>query len=183
MAKKTGSSTLLVYACLEARNAIEQLWFEILMLLKGGEMTREFFEKSQSRTEGFAAAIKEIEPRYRELTQFVKLICECDPNAPFRVIVWDLRILNRLQNKLSKYCHAQGHPIPTIEEESWVERGHQLVVEAHGYITKELESGTTAMMSLEDMSPAGLSIWHDFSQKKINEEQVRIRLRIVRPAH
>ena len=46
IAEHRASSNLSIFACLEARNAIEQLWFEILVVLRSGEITLEFVEES-----------------------------------------------------------------------------------------------------------------------------------------
>ena len=180
-AKQSGSATLLVFACLEARNAIEQLWFELLMLIHGGAMDRELFEKCRRRRDGFLAAIGEAEPRYRRLSRFTAVAMNLDSHAPCEGIAWDLGRLKRLWQSLSNYCHAQAHPAATLSDPEWIATGYALIDEVFAYFEQEMSGGATAMLRPDDMTPEARMIWEDFAAKRIDEEQVRIRLRIVQP--
>lgn len=181
IAEHEKNANLMVYACLEARNAIEQLWFEIYMLLKGGSMAKEDFEKIKKRQGGWADAIKELEPQYRKLTQFAAIIMKLDKRAPYGIAVWDFRKLVRIWNRLSLYCHAQGHPQPTMGNQDWVTGGLNLVHEVFQYFSDQLHGAANGILRPENMSPEARMIWNDFASEKIDEEQVEIRLRLVAP--
>jgi hypothetical protein len=182
LARQTTNPTLLVFSCLEARNAIEQLWFELLMVIYGGSMERDIFNKCRKRRDGFLAAIHEAEPQYRLLAQFTALCIKLDAKATFKVIIWDLKRLKKLWQSLSSYCHAQASPIETLDDHNWFSEGLYLIEETFDYFRSQMSEGATTLLSPDRMISEARMIWEDFSAHRINEEQVLIRLKIVQPA-
>src|SRR5208282_4984544 len=73
LARQTNNANLLVFACLEARNAIEQLWCVILEVINGKPLDEESLEKCRKRQDGFLAAIRDAEPRYRQFSRFTAI--------------------------------------------------------------------------------------------------------------
>jgi len=181
LSKQDNNTTLLVFACLEARNAIEQLWYELAMVIYGGSMGHEIYEKCRRRRDGFLAEIGDAEPRYRQLSRFTTIVMDLDRRVPHRGIAWDLGRLKKHWHSLSAYCHAQAHPSPTLEDPKWVLRGHSLIEEVYLYFEQEMAQGATAIMQPDNMTPEARMIWEDFADNKIDEDQVRTRLRIVQP--
>jgi hypothetical protein len=55
------------------------------------------------------------------------------------------------------------------------------VREAFEYFREHMSKGATGIMRVSTMPPPVADIWEDFLADKINEEQVLIRLEIVRP--
>lgn len=180
-AQETTNPTLLVFSCLEARNAIEQLWSELLIVIYGGSVDRKFFEKCRRRRDGFLAAIKEAAPRYRQLSRFTAICLQLDSQAPCDGIAWDLDRLKRLWHSLSSYCHAQAHPAATLNCQEWFSRGLALVHEVFAYFEQEMSRGATAVLPPENMTPEARMIWEEFADGRITDDQARIRLRLVQP--
>jgi hypothetical protein len=181
LARQTTNPSLLVFSCLEARNAIEQLWFELLMVIFGGSMERDLFDKCRKRRDGFLAAIHEAEPQYRLLAQFTALCIKLDVKATFKGIIWDLKRLKKLWQSLSGYCHAQASPIETLDDLNWFSEGQSLIEETFDYFRSQMTDGATTLLSADRMIPEARMIWEDFSTLRINEEQALIRLRIIQP--
>jgi hypothetical protein len=181
LARASGSTNLLVFSCLEARNAIEQLWFELLMVIQGGSMSKDLFEKCRSRRDGYLAAIGEAEPKYRLLAQFTALCMRLHQGAPCDVIVWDLGRLKKLWHALSGYCHAQAHPAATLDDPNWFVQGLSLVDEVFSYFKGEMSRGATGVMRPDKMTFEARMVWEEFAEKRITEEQALIRLTIVKP--
>lgn len=181
IAEHEKNANLMIYACLEARNAIEQLWFEIYILLKGGSMAKDEFEQLQKRKDGWAAAIKELEPQYRKMTQFAAIIMKLDRRAPCGIVVWDFKKLRNIWHRLSSYCHAQGHLQPTMGNQDWVANGLALVHDVFDYFSTQLHGATNGLIRPENMTPNARMVWNDFVSDMIDEEQVEIRLRLVAP--
>lgn len=181
LARQTSNPSLLVYSCLEARNAIEQLWFELLMVIHGGSMAHTLFDQCRKRRDGFLAAIHEAEPKYRLLAQFAALCLQVDAKAPFKVIVWDLKRLKKLWQSLSGYCHTQASQSETLDDSRWFSEGLFLIDETFKYFESQMTQGATALMSPDSMIPEARIIWEDFSAHQIDEEQVLLRLKIVQP--
>ena len=180
-AQSNGNTTILVFACLEARNAIEQLWFELLMVIHGGSISHNMFEKCRRRSDGYLAAIGDAEPRYRLLSRFTAIAISLDSKSPHQVIAWDLGKLKKYWHNLSEYCHAQAHPAATIESQPWKAAGHKLVAEVYNYFHSEMSRGATGIMKPEAMTRDARMIWDDFAANKIDEDQTRTRLMIVQP--
>jgi hypothetical protein len=178
VAESSANSTLLVFSCLEARNAIEQLWADLLTVVHGGAITKELFDRCRRQRDGFLAEIHRAEPKVYKLSRFATLCLQADPKLPFRPIVWNLSRLKRLWQSLSRYCHAQAASQDTLEDPVWFAKGISLVREAHNYFQAEMSGGATALMRRENMKPHTQLIWDDFAADRIDEEQVAIRLRI-----
>src|ERR1700731_3511247 len=86
LAAELGSSNLLVFAAVEARNAIEQLWFDILLVLHRGEVTLDFVDSVRRRRDGFLAAIRDATPNYRKLVRFSAMCMRLDSKRPVDII-------------------------------------------------------------------------------------------------
>ncbi len=179
LSRQTANPSLLVFSCLEARNAIEQLWFELLMVIYGGSMERDLLNKCKKRRNGFLAAIHEAGPQYRLLAQFTALCIKLDAKATFKVIVCDLKRLKKPWQSLSGYCHAQASPTETIYDFNWFSEWLSLIDETFQYFKSQMTECATSLLSPDRMIPEVRMNWEDFSAHRINEEQVLIRLKIV----
>jgi hypothetical protein len=105
-AKEHNSPTALIYAALEARNAIEQLFFTIIWLCRGSVDDQTLAQCKKS--DGLGQVLKRTEPDYRKMIQFAKICLSLERNAP-NIIEWDFKVLKRFWSALSDYCHFQ-HP-------------------------------------------------------------------------
>ena len=175
-AKQTNSTTLMIFSCLETRNAIEQLWFEILLIVHGEGLTEEYFLKCRKRRDGYLAAINEAAPQYRKLSAFSALVLAADNKAPYRGIAWDLAKLKKYWQQLGDYCHAQGHSKVTLDSPEWMSKGVNLVDNTFNYFHSQMSGGATVIMHPENMSLHTHRIWEDYLSNAIDDAQVLIRL-------
>lgn len=171
--RRYAASNLLIYGALEARNAIEQLYFEILLLLYDGQVPRHLFQDWRRRGNGFRNEIKRVEPHYRQLARFTQIALHLDSQSPFTAVAWDFATLTRLWHALSDYCHAQGHPVPTLDSTDWMSRGYGLVVETYEYFRQNMTGGVTALLKPSDMSPEARAVWERYRDNRITESQMR----------
>lgn len=95
--------SVLVYASLELRCAIERYLFELLFLLKDQNMSPEDERRCQSK-DGILTLMKETEPYYRKRAKFTNLIASLTSEMP-KVVIVDIKYLIRKWHKLSDYCH------------------------------------------------------------------------------
>lgn|GEM_PF-5643925 len=181
LAERRANSNLLIFGCVEARNAIEQLWFEILVVLRKGEVTLEFIEEIRHRRDGFLAAIREAEPNYRKLVRFSMLCMRLDSSRPVEIIPWDLGQLKKWWHALSGYCHAQAESVSTLQSPKWLVDGVKLVNAVFEYFRDHMSQGATGILRVDSMDATARNIWNDFVSDQIDEEQALIRLRIVQP--
>lgn len=181
LAERRTNSNLLIFACVEARNAIEQLWFEILVVLRKGKVTLEFVEEIRHRRDGFLAAIREAEPNYRKLVRFSMLCMRLDSLRPVDIIPWDLGQLKKWWHELSGYCHTQAEAVSTLQNPKWFVEGVRLIHRVFEYFRDHMSQGATGILRVDSMDAVARNIWDDFVADRINEEQAFIRLKIVQP--
>lgn len=176
LGKLQSAHSLLIYGALEARNAIEQIYFEILKLVHDGEMTIEFYEKCRKSRSGYLEAIAKAEPKYRKIFMFSSAVLEVE-NAPFKGIIWNIKTLKNFWNALSDYCHTQGSVEQTLNSQEWVETGYKLIDETYIYFEKNMKGGATALLKPSKMTPEGREIWERFDRDEIDENGVKDELR------
>jgi hypothetical protein len=107
--------SILVYAAVELRAAIERYIFEFLYLLKEGKLSGDEETRCRSIT-GIFALMKETDPFYRKTIEFTKLVISITPGLP-EITVVDTAYLNRKWHDLSEYCHMQFRPEETFGSE------------------------------------------------------------------
>ena len=179
-ASRTRNASTLVYAALEARNAIEQLWFEIVMLLHGGEIDSETLAQCRKK-DGFLNVMRKATPDYYALASFTKLCCSIGPAFLPEIIVWDIKRLKRQWIALSAYCHTQAHPRDTLADPLWLDKGVQIVQSVFDYMSEYMSRADTGIMRPLQMATHVKPIWEDFRMGAITEEQVLLRLKISQP--
>jgi hypothetical protein len=178
-AEAAHNPTLLVFSCLEARNAIEQLWAELLAVVHGGAVSKELFDRCRRQRDGFLAEIHRAEPQIYKLARFGALCLDVDTKFPYKPIVWDLKRLKRSWQELSRYCHAQAASTDTLDDPKWFIMGLSLVRDVYGYFKEQMSGGATAVMRPEAMNDSTRGIWEDFAAGTIDEAQTIIRLRLI----
>jgi hypothetical protein len=181
-AKEKVSATALVYAALESRNAIEQLFLEMIGTCRVGKLDEKLIKECQ-KTEGVFRQLKVCEPDYWKLVRFTKMLFADDPTAPC-VVEWDIRKLRRFHNDLSKYCHFQAIPRHTTSSplESWLSGGIALVEEVFDYFENTMGAGHTAVADKTSFPPEVAGTWEEFRAGSITENDARVRLTLMGPA-
>ena len=181
-AKEHGSTTALVYAALEARNAIEQLFLELILTSQSGAISKEMLTECR-KNDGVFRVMEKCEPNYRKMVQFMEIIKSINPDYP-ALPKWDLGKLKSFHNKLSKYCHFQGHESDTIISplNIWLSQGISLVEEIFCYFENEMANGYSAAIWDKASLPSEVAeAFEEFKQNKIEEENLKIRLQLMQP--
>src|SRR5712691_693188 len=106
------SATALVYAGLEARNALERFVLEMSLLATGGHLSEAQLRTAQRR-DGAFQLLDQAMSNYRRHLQFTNLTLEVGGD-PFRVAVPNVGQFRRLRTDLSDYCHFQLDPTATV---------------------------------------------------------------------
>jgi hypothetical protein len=107
--------SVLLYAAVELRAAIERYIFELLYLLKEGELSGDEEKRCRSIT-GIFALMKETDSFYRKTIEFTKLVISITPGLP-EITVVDTAYLKRKWQDLSEYCHMQFRPEETFRSQ------------------------------------------------------------------
>ena len=180
-AKEQNSPTALVYAALEARNAIEQLIFTLIWLCRGTVDDETLAECKGA--DGLGQVLKRTEPDYRKMIRFAKICLSLERDAP-NIIEWDLKVLKRYWSAVSDYCHFQ-HPAHVGKGKNlnvWLSKGVALVEKVFHYFESNMIRAHTANWQRESMPPEVLGAWEDFRDGRLNESDLKVRLRIMQPA-
>lgn len=175
-----GSSTALVYAALEARNALERLVFEMSVLATGGKFTSDQLSTAQKK-DGLFKLLDEALNNYRRHIEFQNICMEL-MKTPLRFPVPDIRRCKRLRTDLSSYCHCQLDPNVTVNDPSghWFEAGIDIVRQTCDFLDPLL-TAPFGVMHPGTMPAEVREIFDTYISGDININTVRTRLDIMLP--
>lgn len=173
--------SVLVYASVELRCAIERFWFELLLVLKGQNLTPEEERRCQSK-DGILELIRETEPYYIKRATFTNLVASVRSGMP-KVVIVDIRYLVRMWHKLSEYCHKQ-----LLEEESFgsstrefQKRGFQIINEIVNRFKEWLSQAAFGIISKQKMAPETRTVYDKYINGEIDEGQAKRMLDLMAP--
>jgi len=173
--------TVLVYAAVELRAAIERTLFELLHLLKEGQISEKEVKRCRS-VNGITALIRETDNAYRKTLQFTRLVASVTPGFP-EVAVIDTAYLIRRWNELSEYCHLQFRPAETFEStgRGFQHKGFALVNEVLSKLLEWYVGNAFGLIVRSSLPEETQGIYEKFVAGEIDEEQARRMLVISEP--
>lgn len=170
-AKARHSSSLLIYAALELRLAIEQLMFTIIVVAKGRADAATL--RACRRKGGLFRVLAEITPLYGLKCKFTDVLVSHYPEIP-QGAAWDVKWLRHQHAALSELCHAQrvirGMGSPPVQ---WDER-LALLEEIYGFLAAGMKKDT-AVLSFKGATGPALALWRKFATGRITLPEVRRR--------
>jgi hypothetical protein len=83
--------------------------------------------------------------------------------------------------KLSEYCHRQILPDVTLNSLAWVQKGYELLEEVDRYLKHLLIDHLFGAMPESGMPHEVLQAKRDYVAEKIDEVQLRLRLKLMEP--
>ena len=180
LAKREKSSPAFQYGAHDARQGIEQLLFEELVLITGASLDRSEYQRSLGNSTKLHAIINRLSPDREKLGKFVQAVMATgDPKID--LMVWDHRLLMRYWGTVSDYLHWAGAIDETIDRWSWVEAGIAKTEEACMYIWKNQTEKETGIMLPSDMHPKIAALWERFKVESIGTEEVKIACELLLP--
>ena len=181
LAKREKSSPAFQYGAHDARQGIEQLLFEELVLSTGANLDRSEYQRSLGNSTKLHAIINRLSPDREKLGKFVQVVMATgDPKID--LMVWDHRLLMKYWGTVSDYLHWAGAIDETIDKWIWVEAGIAKIEEACMYIWKNQTEKETGSMLPSDMHPEIAALWERFKVGSIGAEEVRIACELLQPA-
>lgn len=173
--------SVLVYASLDLRTAIERYIFEFLALLKGGYLSTD--EKQRCRSiNGIFDLMRETDPFYRKTANFTKIIASITPELPEITIV-DTSYLKRKWEELSNYCHKQLEPQESYRSPNneFQDNGFKLIEEVISRF-KDWKFESVCGICIPDTMPEETRYVYDkYVNNEINDEQAKRMLKIMDP--
>jgi len=180
IAKGRQNVCALQYAALDARQAIEHLLFEVLILSVGSALDGKEYAKCRGNSTKLSKFIRRLQPHYNKLVEFNKAIVSTDPSAP-PIIGWDLSVLMKHWGMLSGYLHWTGGPADTVESERWFNEGVQVIEAAAAFLWDNHQRGFTAMVRPDRMEPSVRAIWERFRDDDLDIDGVKVSLQLAVP--
>lgn len=180
LAKREKSSPAFQYAAHDARQGIEQLLFEELVLSTGVNLERSEYQRSLRNSTKLYAIIKRLSPDREKLGIFVKAVMATG-NPKFELMVWDHKLLMNYWGAVSNYLHWAGAIDETINKWCWVEAGIAQTQEACLYIWENKTKKETGVMLPSAMHPEIAALWVRFKAGSISEKEVKIACELLQP--
>ena len=180
-AKRKDSPVAFQYAAHDARQGIEQLLFEELVLSVGTSLDRAEYEKCLGSSTKLYAIINRLAPEREKLATFNQAIFSVG-SSQVPLVVWDHKLLMKYWGKVSNYLHWAGAIDETIQEASWVNEGIKVTEEACLYIWNNQTQRETVVMLPNDMHPEIRHLWERFQSGSIGVEEVIISSQLLEPA-
>ena len=170
----------LIYANLEARNAIERFVFEMSVLATGGSLSDDQLQMAVRRN-GFFQLLENAMNNYRKHMEFQNMCFEVS-GLPLRIPIPDIRRCKRLINEVSAYCHCQLNPNNTINDLSseWFVRGIALIDEVFNLLDPLL-STHRGVLERGTMPREILDLLNQYIAGTIDSSSVRTRLDLMQP--
>jgi hypothetical protein len=160
------------YAAQDARQAIEQLFFEEIVLSVGTELDRKEYEKCKGNGTRLHKIIRRLNLNYKKLAVFTQGLISMDPQSP-PIVIWDHKVLIRHWGKISTYLHWAGEPAETLKSSDWVDQGIAVVEAAASYIWEQNRAGYTGIMMPHKMQPEVRESWKRFRDGEIDFDSVK----------
>lgn len=181
LAKRKQSPVAFQYAAHDARQGIEQLLFEELIMSVGTKLDRREYEKCLGNSTKLHSIINRLAPERKKLAEFNQSIFSVG-SYQIPLAVWDHKLLMKYWGKLSQYLHWAGAIDETIEVHSWVETGIAITEEACMYIWNNQTQKETATTIPEDMHLEIRHLWERYKEGQIDIEEVKISSQLLEPA-
>ena len=93
----------------------------------------------------------------------------------------DVGKLHDFWGKTSKYCHRQISPDESWDSVSWLQKGYKLLDEVDAYLNHLLVDHRVGSVHEKEMPPEVIEAKRAFVEEKIDQEQLRTRLKIMEP--
>lgn len=173
IAKRENNLVAFQYAAHDARQGIEQLLFEELVLSVGTKLDRAEYQKCLGNSTKLHAIINRLAPEREKLGKFVQAVFSVSC-IQIPLMVWNHKLLMKHWGKVSKFLHWSGAIDETIQNSAWVKNGIEIVEEACIYIWNSQTQKETVVMLPDDMHPEIRHLWYRYRDGKIGLEEVKI---------
>jgi len=178
LARRERSSPAFQYGAHDARQGIEQLLFEELVLSTGANLERSEYQKCLQNSTKLHAIIRRLSPDRETLATFVQAMMSVG-ESQVDLMIWDHKRLMRYWGIVSEYLHWAGAIDETIDKWGWVEAAIAQTEEACLYIWTNQTEKETGVMLPRDMHPEIAALWERFKAGSIGVEEVRISSRLL----
>jgi hypothetical protein len=176
--KKKQCASLIIYAALEFRLAIEQLIFTVIAVGKGGKLDDATLKECRKK-DGLFRVLEEMSPKYSLRCRFANALSSFYPELP-QVAEWDVRSFRRYYTDLSDLCHSQLIIKGMADDPAAWNARIALLEEIYHFLEAGMKKGT-GVLDIKESEPVVKDLWEKFSQGSISLEELRNRFALVKP--
>ena len=172
--------SVLVYASLEMRCAIERYLFEFLVICNEGRLPEEDVARCQT-PDGLFALVEETLPLYRKTAEFTQLIVSLSPGAP-PVPILELDVLREGWRDLEPFVRPTlGPPPPEPERSEAIARGYERIAQLLDRLVEWDLERVCAIVDPATMPPEAQTVFEQYVTGDLGAEAARERLRLMEP--
>lgn len=173
--------SILVYASVDLRIAIERYFFELLLLLKSNNLTSQEQDRCTSK-DGILDFVRETEPYYVKRAKFTNLIAAITPGFP-RVVIVDFKYLTNKWHTLSEYCHKQLAPKESFDSTNreFQNKGFKVIKDTVDYFMKIERTQAFGLVNPQTMPIEVKNVYEKYINDDIDDEKAKGTLRIMEP--
>jgi hypothetical protein len=182
--KRTSAAIGLHYGGFHLRVGIEHLWFQIFWAGRGGALAVEEYKKAIKNATKLYKLIDSLAPDYRKFAEFDQIVASVDSRVHPPTVVWDIDRLKRIHGECgARLLHFQGVADGNYFSDDWMIQQLTFLEDAATWIWDTMRSrGNLVVYRPEDLFSQTQLVWESFRGGEIDEESVRYRLEIIRPA-
>jgi hypothetical protein len=174
------SLSTLTYACIEARQAIEYLFFEELVVSTGFDLSEEEYRRRLGNSTNFKKIIKRLSPNFEKLRAFTHIVLELDVDGP-KPVHWDHDELMKAWGVVSEVLHWVGATNLSAENPGWLVSAYERSAKVISPLWQQATSARNVILPGDGMHPDVRDIWEEFSLGAIDVEETKLRLIRIRP--
>lgn len=178
-ARARNCSSLILYAGLEMRMGIEQLFFSIISLAKGS-IDDATLSRCRRRDE-LRTVLSEVAPDYTLRCRFASAVASVYPDVPAPA-EWNVGTLIKHYVAINELCHSPFVFHDMARDSAFWERRITRLEEAYVYLADGMRRGT-GMINFEQATSFGKELWELFRLGKIDLDSVKARMRIMKPGY
>ena len=170
----------LLNACIAARQGIEYLFFEELLLGLGEGLTEAEYEKCVRSADTLNKVVKQRIPQYEKLLEFTQIVSSLDKGLP-NLITWNHSSLMKSWGLLSNYLHWFGTYTRTTDDAIWLSDARRRIGDIVSPIWGNMSKGRHGVMHPDDMHSSTFEVWTRFVAGEIDVETAKFQLQVLRP--
>ena len=176
--KKRHCASLVIYAALEFRLAIEQLIFTVIVVGRGAKLDDQTLADCRKK-DGLFRVLDEVSPKYSLRCRFANTLASFYPESP-QIAEWDVRSLRRYYTDLSEFCHSQLIIRDFDTDPAGWKKKIALLEEVYQFLATGMKKGT-GVLDIKNVDPVVEDLWEKFSHGSISLEELRNRFALVKP--
>jgi hypothetical protein len=169
------SLSTLTYACIEARQAIEYLFFEELVVSTGFDLSAEEYRRCLGNSTNFKKIIKRLSPNFERLRAFTHIVLELEVDGP-KTVHWDHDELMKAWGVVSGVLHWVGATNLSAENPEWLVSAYERSAKVISPLWQQATSARNVILPVDGMHPDVRDIWEEFSLGAIDVEETKLRL-------